>query len=513
MPETIIQKPRVSATILGETYPIQTAQIHAGIGAILSFSITVSTSDAKEGGTYTISMIRELAAKMQKQIYSTPKQGNVKLSLSGYGDGSVSVEGVAISVALNATTSGGLSCTIVAAGNDSLMDMANFGVWTQYLNSERVQQYVASVNKIHPSSKVYVNLLPYDVQRNTSMPVAQRIQLLLNCGAKYATELNRTTGLNSEMTKAFNSMHEVNIAAAKMIGPFLSRSQKTTKLFNDEVNINEVTAKLVMEGLHESLFEQNYSFMAAILAICGDYRLWYVPRLSNKGNGILINQKYGDEATDGTINLYSNSFSFNCGGTWNSKPPCKIVTIKAQMSSDAKSEPVTTLKTPYSRLAAASYPEKPYRQFGTSYIYDAPGWLSLPVLELDQSKAISDKTINDLKGGTTTAASRDYKNIAKTAQASVQAIKKNIDSNVDILKYLAKKTYCRTILQPSTATINGPFNGRISAEPGDMVTVNVKPGSKLVSGIVSDINISVSPTQSTVSINIMGAYLPGVRLG
>ena len=70
------------------------------------------------------------------------------------------------------------------------------------------------------------------------------------------------------------------------------------------------------------------------------------------------------------------------------------------------------------------------------------------------------------------------------------------------MEYLAEKGYYSALLGPSLATISGPFSGAIQAEVGDLINFASNPGGKIGKGIVTGIRISVSPTRSTIDINL-----------
>ena len=172
MPD-VIQLPRVSASVLGGSYPVKYATVHAEINYLLNFSVTITTSDAKDGGILTVNMIRKLAAKAQDAIYKTPQQSNVTLQISGYKGGSLSVEGILSGVSCNATTDGGLECTITATGNDSLLSMVSYNVYLDYVNGQSAAEEIFGSNK--QGGPIYVAALSPGQRESSGDSIAKRL--------------------------------------------------------------------------------------------------------------------------------------------------------------------------------------------------------------------------------------------------------------------------------------------------------------------------------------------------
>lgn len=501
MPD-IIQLPKLSATIDGSSYPITALEVQATLGELLEFSITFTSGDAKDGGILTISMIRHLAEKVQKMIYKEPKKSNVKAEALGYKGETLSVEGVAIGVNLTATSTGGLACTVSALGNDALLGQVNYNIWMAYVDTKSVIEQLAKRNNGY-TNKVYVAEMDLAKQESTGDPLTRRVKDLIITADQYQEDLNK---LNLEalqnpvLEKQYKEICKFNDSMYEDVMKFLIRSNKYTKMFNGEATINKETAKNIICGIHEMLFESGDNFFDAMMSIAATFKMWYVPKLAEKGTGYLMNQKYGDEETDGEVSIYCDYVNTAHQGGAYSMPPCKYFTITGntiETVQDKLVRPPTAI--------SGTYPKEPKRKFGVGYVAGAPGWLISPVVYQEDSKSVSPTTLEKAKKQEGEKPNRSEQKEA--ADNTKEKNKKNLDSQVSILEYLAKKSYYWTLMQPSVAVISGPFNGRPHCEVGDMVTFGANPGGKIGKGIVTGIGISLTPSHSSVSINLNAVTL------
>lgn len=509
----IIQLPKLSATILGSSYPILDASIDVAINSLLTFSVTITTSDAKDGGILTVNMIRKLAAKAQDAIYKTPKESNATLTISGYGGATLNVEGIINQVNCYANTSGGLSCTISAIGNDSLLSCVGYDVYLSYANSQKVSEKVYSINKDAKNGCTYVTLLSPSQRESTGDSIAKRMWNLINCAQGKWKELAQLEDQPNAVKQAIQNIAKINESATAHVRKFLGRSDKTSKLLNGKVKINEATSNQVMNGLHNLLFAKGNNFLEAVFAACGEYELWYLPKLKEKGKGYLENSKFGDEESGSTASVYCTNFSYQGGNRWWGRPPCIGTIMQAQSYINAAANTLSVKKSPASRMLTGSYPTKPSKQWGAVYIYNAPGWVALPLISTEESQTVTKGVAEQFKSGTLQKKERN-KNLPKiNYNTTIQKQKPNVESLCSILDYLAKKEYYRVLLTPSTAEVTGAYSGAPNAEVGDMIDVQANPGGKIVSGILHSMAIRVAADgASTITYRLCGASISGSKI-
>lgn len=510
--ENIIIRPKVTLTVDGKSYPVNSAQIRAEIGSVLSFNFTIVSQNNSNSASLTIEDIRDLIAQLQNAVYKDPKKSSIKLSISGDGIKEFNIEGIATSVNSHANTTGGITCTISGASEDILMEMANFSPYLTYANGKTaIDSVITNSARIN---KIYVDLLPDSHKESTSDSIAQRIRALLYAGKKWREVCQSVLDQLPESTRAaIDEIEESNKAQLSQISQFLSDSNDTTLPFNGEVEINKYTAIAINCGLHNCIYERDQGFLSAIFSVCAMFRLWYLPRIKDKkGKGILVNQKYGDESDVTSTNIYIDKLNYTLGGIWANKPPCKAVAIQANMYRTAMTTEILNNLSPASRIISAIYPETPTRQYGITYIFDADNWICLPEGTTNAKKNIDTSTVSTLANGKVDPGTREASEVEKTNKKTAEVNKKTLDGFSSVLKYLAKKTYYRILLAPSTAYFSGPFTG-LDFEVGDMITINTANASNLATGIVSGITISVSASAgASLEVNLTNVKVKGVNV-
>jgi hypothetical protein len=508
MPDLIFL-PKISASILGGSYPIQSVDIDVAINTFLTFSVTITSSDAKDGDVLTVTDIRKLAAKAQDAIYKTPKQSNISVTVSGYKGGTLNVEGILTNVQCTATTGGGLSCTFSATGNDCLLQMLNYSLYLDYINVQTAAKSIYDNNKLAKDGPIYCMALSPQQRESTGDSIAKRIYNLIKIATEKWKSFSKLSDQPSTIKKSIESIASINEKALGFVKKFLGRSDKTSKLFNGKCSVNQATSNQVMNGLHSLIFAGGSNFFQSILGACGQFQLWYLPKLKDKGNGYLENCKFGNEDSGGSVSVYGTNFQFNSGSLWEGRPPCIGVAVRAQSYVNTAGKVFPVGKTPASRILVGSYPKKQSKQFGATYILNAPGWLSLPLLSGEDSGITSKSTSGQFKKGELQRKERNAKAAKINYNAVVTKQKPNVDNASDILSYLAEKEYYRALLSPSTAVVSGSYGGAPTAEVGDMVSVEMSPGGQVVSGILSRININLSPTKSSITYNLNAATVTG----
>lgn len=511
--ENTIIRPKVTLTVDGKSYPVNSAKVNAGIGSVLSFNFTIVAENNSSSASLTIEDIRDLIAQLQNAVYKDPKKSSIKLSIAGDGIKEFSIQGIATSVNSYASTAGGMSCTISGASEDILMEMANFSPYLTYANSKTAIQN-SDIGNSSRSNKVYVDLMPTNHRTSTSDSIAQRIRALLYAGKNWRKVcLPVLSQLPKSTVTAIEDIEASNKAQLSQISQFLSDSNDTTLPFNGEVDINAYTALSINKGLHNCIYERDQGFLSAIFSVCAMFRLWYVPRIKDKkGKGILVNQKYGDESNASSANIYINRLNYTLGGIWANKPPCKAVVIQASMYQTPFTGTISNKTTPPSRIISAIYPETPTREYGITYTFDADNWICLSEESTNSKKNIDTSTISNLENGKVEPGTREASAVEKTNKKTGEVIKKTVDGFSSVLKYLAKKTYYRILLAPSTAAFSGPFTG-LDFEVGDMITINTVDASDLATGIVSEIEISVDASSgATFSVKLANVKVKGVTV-
>lgn len=510
MPD-VLHFPKISAEVLGSSYTICSASVSASINSVITFSITITSSDAVDGGTLTVTAIRQLAGKAQDAIYQQPKEGNVKLTVAGYKGNTLTVEGILTHVNCYANTDGGLSLTLSAMGNDALLNNIDYNLYTDYIDVQTAAKEIFQNAETVKDGNVYCLALPVSQREATGDSVAKRILNLVEIAeAKWKTFSNLDEQPEA-IKAAVDILGKYNGAALDDVKRFLKRSDKTTKLFDGVCKVNEATSNQVMNGIHTLLFESGNNFLDAIMAICGQYDLWYVPKLKEKGTGYLENTKYGVEKSNGTLNVHTKSFNYTSGSSWNSRPACIGVVMTSQAYIGA-AEGLTNNQTFASRTLVGVYPEKQTKAKGALYVLKAPGWVTLPLLSGIESGTVSDGASKQFKGGKLGKKGRQTSELKTKKEICATKQKPNVDNASNILSYLAQKEYYRILLSPSTATIQGAFSGMPSVEVGDRVNVRMATGGQILNGILSGIDISLTPTASEVTYTVIGATISNVPI-
>lgn len=515
MPD-IIQLPKISVTVMGESYPVHSVSVDLAINSLLSFEATIMTSDAdkvKDGGDgdgviLDIETIRRLAGKMQSLIYEKPEESNIQLSISGYNQNdSLVLQGVLTEVECVATTDGGLSCKLGANSNDVLLSVVNYNTYLDYVNTHTAAAEIFKTNGHTKDGPVYCLALSPDKRESTSDPITKRVKSLIEVAEDKWETFSKLKDQPQQIQSAIRSVSNINKQMRSKVDEFLQRSDKTSTVLDNKCKINKATANQIMNGLHTALFAAGNNFLQAMFMICGQYELWYVPKLKDKGLGYLENSKFGNEESATNIAVYGEYFNFHSGDRWQGRAPCLGVVMRAQSYVDAASKSFSTRKTPASRLLTQKYPEKETKDFGATYILNAPGWVSLPVLSAKDSNTVDKSMSEQFKKGELERQPRDINQASSNFKLVETKQKDNIDSSLDILSYLAKKYYYRILLDPSTAIISGAYSGPPEAEVGDIVNVELSPSGQIVKGILSSIRININPVDATINYGISGATI------
>ena len=454
MPD-IIQLPKVSANILGTSYPVLSANVDVQIDQLMTFSVTVTTSDAKDGGRLTVNMIRKLAARAQNAIYKEPKESNITLNISGFKGNVLNLEGILTSVDVYASTSGGLTCTIGAISNDALLTCTDHGIYTEYVNTQKASEKIYKQNKLAKVGLTYVMALPNSQRDAFDDSVAKRMLNLITCAQSKWESFSQLDDQPDTVKRAIKSVEAINEDNKDRIKKFLTRSDKTSKIFDGRVKLNEATSNQVMNGLHTLLFDSGNNFLEAVLAACGEYELWYLPKLGKKGLGYLENCKFGNEDSSGACHLYCTGFQFSSGNRWLGKPPCIGVLMRSQAYLNVGAQVGAQNKTAASRTLTGSFPEKPKKDFGAIYMYQAPGWVTLPLLSTEEANTATQSTSEQFEAGNLKKTTREKTAPKINYQAKITKQKPSIQRSGDILTYLAEKAYYRNLLLPSTAEASG----------------------------------------------------------
>jgi hypothetical protein len=187
--------------------------------------------------------------------------------------------------------------------------------------------------------------------------------------------------------------------------------------------------------------------------------------------------------------------------------------MQAQSYINAAANTLSVKKSPASRMLTGSYPTKPSKQWGAVYIYNAPGWVALPLISTEESQTVTKGVAEQFKSGTLQKRERNKSLPKINYNTTIQKQKPNVESLCSILDYLAKKEYYRVLLTPSTAEVTGAYSGAPNAEVGDIIDVQANPGGKIVSGILHSMAIRVAAEgASTITYRVWGASISGSKI-
>ena len=491
----VIQRPSITANILGGNYPVLAASVDAKINELLAFSVTVTVD--KKGGLLTTADIRSLAAKAQAAALS-PSPNNASLTISGFGGAPLNVSGIINGADLFADASGGLSCTVKVIGNDALVAGASYDPYASYINARKASDIIYSINKNNPNAATYVMLLG----GGGGGTIAARLASLINCARTNWPSINQLGEVPGSIANAVSSAIAITESATGYVMKLLGRSGDSALLGG--APLNEATSRQVMNGLHSLLFASGLNFWQVVQRVCGEYELWYIPKLRQKGDGAIENNKYDKKGGGGNCSIWCTSFSFSGGNHWFGRAPCSGVVMFTQAYADSSSGSFSVRKSPASRMLAGSYPAGPKGK-GAIYCYQAPKWVSLPLLSTYESGAVTQGTASSFASGSLSKSTRN-KNIPKaTYNTALQKQRPNAANSGEILSLLAKKEYYRQRLSPARCSVSGAYNGAPSAEVGEHVSVS-SPGGTVAKGILEHISIRLSSSGlSTITYNLVGA--------
>lgn len=485
----------------GESYPCEEIWFEAKLNDVIRFSAVVSGKKGSGANMTTVGNIRDLAAKLQKQMFTNPKDGQFTINASGCGK-ALNVKGLISSVELMADTGGGLKLQITGTSSDSLMDMYNGSVYVQDISAEVLQRLL---NDKTSSGKVYTLY-----KSKPSGDIANRLKILLSNAHSAWQSIYPQNSWISGAQKIVQSVDNINKQIYKeVITPFLANVK--AEVYGGKVDLDdENNSRIINDGLHQYLFESGTSFLSALLnGVCKDFAFWYVP-LQDKSwkSGTLIPQKYGDDKIDGEIDIGVSSISFSSGSRIGGRAPCAGVGVLATLPAAQLSGVATDSNAD---KFYTFYPEKAKRKFGTIYTFQAPPWITIPASE--NEKLLNKSMFQKAQESQPYINGRQIGASLKTIEKQQKNAKKAVDKVKTILDYLAEKWYYRALLEDSNMTIEGPYTGAISSNIGDQVSVKAMNGGTICTGVLASVSyrLSASGGGRTV-VNITLVKLPKVKI-
>lgn len=497
-----ICKLSLSISAGGESYPCEEVWFEARLNDVVRFTATVAGKKGSGANMTTVGNIRDLAAKLQKQMFKDPKDGQFTINASGCGK-ALNVKGLISSVELVADTNGGLKLQITGTSSDSLMEMYNGSIYVQDISTELLLEKLREDQ--NPNGKVYTFY-----KTEPSGTIANRLKTLLTNAHSGWESVYPSNSLISGQKTIIQRNNDINKEIYKeVIAPFLSNVK--AEVYEGKVDLDDkMTSRIINDGLHQYIFESGASFLSALLnGVCRDFAFWYVP-LQDKSwkSGTLIPQKYGDDKVDGEIDIGVSSISFSTGSRIGGRAPCAGVGVLATLSGVQMQEGFTDLN---SDKMYVFYPEQPKRKFGSIYTFQAPQWYTVPAEALgelgyrSQVQKAQEQTV--YKDGRSIGASQ------KIAEKQEKATKKSLDKSKTILDYLAEKWYYRALLEDSNMTIEGPYTGAISSNIGDQVSIKAMNGGTICTGVLSGITYRLSANgggKTTIDVTLV--KLPKVKI-
>lgn len=500
-----LYKIKVNINLFGKSYPCVSAYLRATINAPIQFGATIIGKGGDGATSISVDAISKLAASIQEQLYKDPSGNTCSLQVETGVGKSLSIKGLVSAVNLIADTGGGMNLNVSATSGDSLMEMFNGKIYTDCFS---VKKAIKDIPKGKQGPGKWYTWVGREVAGNN---IAKRVDSLLSNAVTYWSKyLPDQADMPSGMMTMLMNAHKINTKVYnEIITPFLSKVNIET--FEGKVNLDETQTKLaVNNGLSSYLFESGGSFLNSLLnGINRDFAMWYIPTSDNDwSSGTLINQKYGDEKVDGDITVPITRIQVNAGNfTGNRAPTCgAAIGAKIHGSAFSSYKPVRGGLN-FFRI----YPETPKRDYGSLYRFEAPGWLILNCqVAKDVVEAEAEQKLAEAQMPTS---GREAGKVDEQAKKSEKASKKSLDSLNDILTYLAKKFYFRSLLESSNITITGPFWGIVEQNIGDMVNVKSEAGGEVCKGVLSSVNYDFTTAgTSTVTLGIALAQLPGVKI-
>ena len=496
-----ICKLNITMTAGGESYPCESVNFSAKINDFVRFSAVVTGKKGNGATMLTVNDIRNLAAKLQKQMFKDPREGQFTIHVQGCGK-DLKVKGLISSVELIANTSGGLKLSITGTSADSLMDMYNGSIYLKNINPELIQSMLSADTPIMGKF--------YTIPTTPKGGLSERITTLItNAHKSWNKAYPNNTLISGEKTIIEKSDEVNNEIYEKQIKPFLKNID--VKIYDGKVDLDDqLISRVVNDGLHNYLFDSGYSFFSALVnGICRDFALWYVPLQDKEWkSGTLIPQKYGDDKVDGDLEIAVSSMNVSSGNRIGGRAPCIGVGVLGTLYGAQLNE---TFQTANSNKLYVTYPKEPKRKFGSIYTFQAPTWITVPAMNMNEmaQKALLAKAQEQqpYKDG------RNISNVTKSREAQAKHIKKSVDKTDTILDYLAQKWYYRALLEDSNAEITGPYTGMIEANIGDQVNVKAMNGGTILTGVLYSIDYALSATNGgSTKINIALAKFPGVKI-
>lgn len=500
----------VSAGFSFGSFPCVSAMISIPLNNVPRFSATVMSGGEDTGGVVTVQDIMSLGASAQRQMLSNPSESGIDITISGGPKGEVHAAGVITGVTVQATASGGLSCTVEGAGKDILLNMFSPAVYGNYIAMSAIREIQAGRPDRVNNSKIWVGMLDQKVLKKTDMSVSERIMELLKIATEKYSSMSMVDSLDSGLKTSIETILSMNDSQYKAVTEFLKGSNQTSKIFNEEVELDDLSNKNIFNGLHGALFETGGSFLDTLFNhVCPEFALWYVPDRNTSQSGKLMNQKYGDEDAEGGIQVPLEGVSYNTGQIVGHKPPTSAIVMRAPtLQCPAKDQQRSWFTNPH--VISGIYPEKPTRDFGVAYTMQAPRWLSINPYAT--GLALTKSALQDIQEGRAPIIARNPTKAKEQLLAALKSNRKELTGSEKVLKYLAKKQYFRTLLQDSKASVSAPFTGDVAADVGKIYEVSGSPGGMLFNGLLEQINYTVNPGSMRTTLSFSMVTMPGVKV-
>lgn len=464
---TVIVKPRVQVGLGGATFPCVGFSICAWPNRFAQATISI-TSDERDGGKFT----KEEAIKICKTVQKRVLSGNYKGYVSANsGRGSISFRGTITGCNARSTASGGLVLTATLLSEDANLCKFNPSVLLSLTDE--------GIAKLHKEAKKKATELQINTTAQHPLAIltaekggslSERIRDICKLAINYA----KTYGLpksKKSISGAISNFDYVNT--------FLSRSSKTSKLFNGEYTPSTPQENQMINAKIVEILFNSTNFWAAMLRMFSFFNMVYA--VNANGLGRISNQEFDPKKQGVTIpGTLTRAVGVNSTTLGVAVLPASRVSMNINIDSGANDD---------KSIISASYPSTPDNSGGVECQLSPTLFISV-VKGCIRANNISSGEIKK-RSGLNATLSKVEKNSDRLLNKIIKAATALCKNYYYFLKYINSKASAQLY-----------FSGTGNAYAGERVNVD---GFK---GVLSEIRVDGSSTEGVMcSASLTGVVL------
>lgn len=511
-----------------EIYPCSRVEIKLGLNRIPEFGITIQqsknlfkTSDDSKVAKVELEDINTLASSVQNKMTEASLEPSIALftenkkkngKCESFNISTIDLYPTSCQIIMD--SSGMLGCSIIAVPSIALMHLFNPKV---YLTNADLRIADTYFKESHTNDAFYVRMMDSSDVENIDSSTS-----VMDCVVKLIdTAISKYQVSDSASNKdQLQSIADLNKTIWERVKPILENSSDAKFLNGDIGSIPADMAHAIFNTLHSDIFDHGFSLLSNIFNyVCKDFYLWYSPGYIN-GNtveldDIFISEAYvniKDEKNIGNLTVISDKIIASLGNIIANMAYPNQVAVSVPVDQNIENTIFNTTKCADAiELARGVYPESASsNKAGVVYEYAAPNWF-IPTYPIYDT-ATKNKKLNLNKDETDANSISRTPNI-ETNPANEQT-KKAIQASNDALSKLAKNEFYKMVLQNSFASVQGFAYGKSGSNVavGNAVKVGSIKVNNLFKGILSEINIDITPFSQSTNLKFTGVSFADANL-